>query len=121
MEKRILMAVDDSRHSKNAIRYAGQLFALVDNLHFDLFHIQPMISSFLQEEARKDGQARKQLNRLLQANEKAAMALVEARREEMVGQGIPPDMIKCLTRKRNLGFAKDIIEFAQEKRYDAIM
>lgn len=49
------------------------------------------------------------------------MALVEARREEMVGQGIPPDMIKCLTRKRNLGFAKDIIEFAQEKRYDAIM
>jgi len=121
MEKRVLVAVDDSRHSKNAIRYAEQLFALVEKLHIDLFHIQPMISNFLQDEARKDGQARKQLNRLLQANEKAALALVEACRDEMVGQGIPSDRIECLTRKRNLGFAKDIIDFAQEKRYDAII
>jgi len=121
MEKRILIAVDDSRHSKNAIRYAVQMSARVDNLHFDLFHIQPMISGFLQEEARKDGQARKQLNRLMQANEKAALQLVEACRDEMVGLGAAAEKIECLTRKRNLGFAKDIIEFAQEKRYDAIV
>jgi len=121
MEKRILIAVDDSRHSKKAIHYAAQMSARVENLHFDLFHIQPMISSFLQEEARKDGQARKQLNRLMQANERAAMQLVEAYRDEMVGLGVVADKIGCLTRKRNLGFAKDIIEFAQEKRYDAIV
>lgn len=121
MEKKILIAVDDSRHSKNAIRYAVQISARVENLHFDLFHIQPMISSFLQEEARKDGQARKQLNRLMQANEKAAMVLVQAYRDEMVRHGILEDRIGCITLKRNLGFAKDIIEFAQEKRYDAIV
>jgi len=121
MEKRILIAVDDSRHSQKAIDYAVQMSDLVENLHYDLFHIQPMISGFLQEEARKDGQARKQLNRLMQANEKAAMELVEACRGDMVDKGIAAEMINCLTRKRNLGFAKDIIEFAQEKRYDAIM
>ena len=121
MERRILIAIDDSRYSKNALAYAVQMSRLVASLHYDLFHIQPMISGFLQEEARKDGQARKQLNRLLQANEKAAMHLVKACRDEMTGQGIPPDRIQCLTRKRNLGFAKDIIEFAQDKRYDAIV
>jgi len=121
MEKRILIAVDDSRHSINAIRYAAQMSALVENLHYDLIHIQPMISNFLQEEARKDSQARKQLNKLLQANEKAAMQLVETYRNDMVAKGIASEMVSCLTRKRNLGFAKDIIEFAQEKRYDAIV
>jgi len=121
MEKRIMIAVDDSRHSKKAIHYAVQMSALVENLHYDLFHVQPMISSFLQEEARKDGQARKQLNRLMQANEKAAMQLVESYRDEMVGLGIAAENIECLTRKRKLGFAREIIEFAQEKRYDAIV
>jgi nucleotide-binding universal stress UspA family protein len=121
MEKRILIAVDDSRHSKNALRYAVQMSTLVENLKCDLFHIQPMISSFLREEARRDGQARKQLNRLQQANEKAALELVGVCRDEMVGLGIAPEKIECLTRKRKLGFAKDIIEFAQKKRYDAIV
>ncbi len=121
MEKKILIAVDDSRHSINAVRYAVQMAGRVANLRFVLFHVQPIVSSFLQDEARKDARARKQLNQVVQANEAAANKTVAACRDEMINSGIDSDCIECVTRKRNIGFAKDIIEYALQKRYDAVV
>lgn len=53
MEKKILLAVDNSRNSRNAIHYAVGLSSFVKNLHYVLFHVQPVISLFLKEEAQK--------------------------------------------------------------------
>jgi hypothetical protein len=51
--KEILLAVDNSRHSRNAIHYAVHVFSFVKNLHYILFNIQPAISLFLKDEAKK--------------------------------------------------------------------
>ncbi len=121
MKKKIMLAVDNSRPSKNAIRYAVQMSSNVNDLHFVLFHAQPGVSLFLQEEAQKSGKAKKQLDRVLQKNDAAARKLLEGYKDEMVEMGIPSDHIECVTKKRNLGFAKDILEFGQEGQYDAIV
>ncbi len=121
MKKKIMLAVDKTRPSKNAIRYAVQMSSNVNNLHFVLFHAQPGVSLFLQEEAQKSGKAKKQLDKVLSKNDTAARTLLEDYKTEMVEMGIVPDQIECVTKKRNMGFAKDILEFGQEGRYDAIV
>jgi len=121
MKKKIMLAVDKTRPSKNAIRYTVQMASNVNNLHFVLFHAQPGVSLFLQEEAQKSGKAKKQLDRVLQKNDSAAHKLLEGYKDEMVEMGIPSDRIECVTKKRNMGFAKDILEFGQEGQYDAIV
>lgn len=116
-----MLAVDNSRPSKNAIRYAVQMSSNVNNLHFVLFHAQPGISLFLLEEAQKSGKAKMQLDRVLNKNDVAARKLLDNYKNEMVEMGVNSDRIECITKKRNLGFAKDILEFGLEGQYDAIV
>jgi hypothetical protein len=47
MEKKVLIAVDDSRHSENALRYAAGMAESAGEMSFVLFHVQPMISQYL--------------------------------------------------------------------------
>lgn len=121
MQKKILIAVDNSRHSKYAIHYATHVSSFVKNMHSVLFHVQPMISTFLQQEARLDPKAKRQLNQVQKDNEKMANSLIETYRDEMVKMGIAPEQIEVETRMRKLGYAKDILEFGQKNSYDAIV
>jgi len=121
MQKKVLISADDSRHSKNAVQYAVQASAMVPKLHFVLFHVQPMISLFLQEEARKKHKTRIELEKLIQKNDSSARKLLEELRDEMVRKGIGADRIEITTRQRKQGLAKDILEYSQSKHYDAIV
>ena len=121
MQKKILLAVDKSQPSGKALNYAAQLSSTIDDLHYVLLHIQPMISLFLRDEARKSAAARKQLKKVAGDNETAAGELLDGCRAVLEGSGIPGDRIECVTRIRKLGYAKDIIEFAQDGQYDAVV
>ena len=121
MQKKILQAVDNTRPSQRAIHYAVQLSSVVNKLHYVLIHIQPMISFFLQEEASKSASAKRQLDKVLKKNDLFARKLLDDCRDEMENKGIASDRIECIIKKRNLGYAKDIIDYAQKERYDAIV
>ena len=121
MKKKIMLAVDNTRPSRNAIRYAVEMASNVNNLHFVLFHAQPGVSMFLQEEAQKSAKSKKQLDRVLSKNDTAARKLLDGYKDQMIEMGVEPDRIECITKKRNLGYAKDILEFGQEGQYDAIV
>lgn len=121
MQKKILQAVDNTRPSQRAIHYAVQLSSVVNKLHYVLIHIQPMVSFFLQEEASKSASAKRQLDKVLKKNDLFAGKLLDDCRDEMENKGIASDRIECIIKKRNLGYAKDIIDYAQKERYDAIV
>jgi nucleotide-binding universal stress UspA family protein len=121
MEKKILLAVDDSRHSRNAIHYAVSVSSFVKNLHYVLFHVQPAISLFLKDEAKKSLQAKSEMDNVLKKNDQSARRLLESYQDKMAKMGIVPDQIEIVTRPRNLGLAKDIIDFAQNRNFDAIL
>lgn len=121
MEKQILLAVDDSSPSKRAIKYAVDLAATIEDLHYVLFHVQPMVSLFLKEEARRSVIAKSKHDKIIQKNEADAQRLLHAYKNEMVAAGIDPERIKTVSMTRKLGFAKDIIEYAQLVKYDAIV
>ena len=121
MRKKVLVSVDNSRHSKNAVQYAVNASAFVPDLHYVLFHVQPMISLFLRDEAQKDIKTKTELEKLLKKNNEVARTLLEELRNEMVRLGISEERIEIVTRQRKLGLAKDILEYSQENRYDAIV
>ena len=121
MQKKILLAVDNTLPSRRALEYAVHLSYVIDGLHYVLLHIQPMISLFLEEEAYKSSLARKQLEKIVKMNKEAADSLLDDYRHQMQQHGIDAERIECHTVVRKLGYAKDIIEMALREHYDAIL
>lgn len=121
MERRLLIAVDDSLQSKYAVQYAGRLVAEDSSGRLDLIHIQPMISQFLEDEARKNIKAKNELNLVARKNIETSRHILSAQKENLMRSGVPENRIEVFSQPRKLGVAKDILDFAQERRYDAIL
>jgi nucleotide-binding universal stress UspA family protein len=121
MEKQVLIPVDKSRSSLQAVRYVARASSFVKDLQCVLFHVQAPVSLYLREEAARDLHVRAQLNKTLKKNEATAMALLSRLRSEMTDAGFDPERIRLVTRPRELGLAQDVIEYAQKMMVDAIV
>jgi nucleotide-binding universal stress UspA family protein len=121
MQKKILVAIDDSHHSRQAVDYAARMKSLVPGLGCTLFHIQPAISQFLLDEAQRSGQAQAKLNRMAARNAEASRALLAKYKDLLVRAGMAETAIDLLTLPRHLGLAKDILDQAQNGLFDAIL
>ncbi len=121
MGKKIMITVDDSLYSKNAIRYVTRLSARLDNLNYVLFNAQPMVSQFLVDEAKKNADSRQKLKAVMERNAFASREILENYKVMMVQEGVGEDRIETVTQARKLDIAKDIIEYAQAARLDAIV
>ncbi len=121
MDQKILLAVDDSIQSKDAVKYAVAISSAVKNLHYVLFHVQPMISHYLLDEAKTSPQARAELDKVNKKNDASARKILEQYQNNMVRMGIDEERTEIVTQRRTLGLAKDIIDFGHVGRYDAIV
>lgn len=121
MQKKILVAVDDSPHSRQAVDYAARLKGLVPGLAFTLMHIQPAVSQFLLDEAKRSGPAQAELNRAAARNAEASGSLLARYTDVMLRAGVPEASVDRLTLPRHLGVAKDLLDQAQIGLFDAIL
>jgi nucleotide-binding universal stress UspA family protein len=121
MVKKIMIAVDDSLHSKNAVRYATRLSARMENLNYVLFTAQPMVSQFLVDEARKNANSQRELRAVMERNATTSQKLLDNYRLLMVKDGVGESRIQTVTQPRKLDIGKDIIEYAQAGRFDALV
>jgi nucleotide-binding universal stress UspA family protein len=121
MVKKIMIAVDDSMHSKNAVRYVTRLSARLENLHYVLFNAQPMVSQFLVEEAKKSGDSLRELRAVMERNAIRSQTLLDSYQLLMVQEGVEESRIQSVTQPRKLDIGKDILEYAQAGRLDALV
>ena len=121
MEKKVLIAVDDSRHSEYALHYAAGLYAAVKPLKFVLFHVQPTISQYLIDEARFKPSANAQLNKLMKKAHAAAEDLLKNAKSMLISLGVAETDVQIMTLPRKFGVAKDILEYGTALLYDAIL
>jgi nucleotide-binding universal stress UspA family protein len=121
MQKKILAAIDDSPHSRLAVDYAVRMKDRVPGLGFALLHIQPPLSQFLLDEAKRSGASQTELNRAVARNAEAARGLLAKYKDVMVRAGVAEAAIELLTFPRHLGLAKDILDHAQNVLFDAIL
>ena len=70
MEKKILVAIDDSRQAVDTVGYAAQIAAVISPVTFSLLHVQPSLSQYLTDEAQHKHSAQKALEKVMAENEK---------------------------------------------------
>jgi nucleotide-binding universal stress UspA family protein len=121
MVKKIMIAVDDSLQSKNAVRYVTRLSARMENLNYVLFTAQPMVSQFLVDEAKKNANSQRGLRTVMERNATTSQKLLDNYRLLMVKDGVDESRIQTVTQPRKLDIGKDIIEYAQTGRFDALV
>ena len=121
MDKKIVIAVDDSRHSNNAVRYAAGIYEVLKEMKFTLMHVQPTISEYLLDEAKKSPQAYAELEKVIRKNSETAQGLLEKYKEQMMALSIAEADIQLKTQHRMLGVAKDILEFSVAGHFDAVI
>ena len=121
MQKKILVAIDDSTPSRQALDYAGRMRALIPSLAFTLFHVQPPISQFLVDEAQRSVQAQAELTTIAARNAEASRELLVRYRQMLIRAGVPESALELATQPRQQGLAKDILDYAQNSLFDAIL
>ncbi len=121
MEKKILLAVDDSIHSKQAIQYAVRISSVVKDLTYTLLHVHPTISEYLLNQAKSDLKAKSELKKVIRKNADVAQDTLAKYKANMVRMGIADKRIDVATQPRRLGLAKDILDRTEQGLYDAIV
>ena len=121
MVKKILLAVDDSIHSRHAVQYAVRMSSVVKDITWTLFHVQPTISQFLLNEAKTDFKARAELQKVIRKNADHAQSILKKYKARMIGMGIAEERIDEATQPKLIGLVKDILERSQKGLYDAIV
>ncbi|MDJ0887739.1 MAG: universal stress protein [Desulfobacterales bacterium] len=121
MPKEIMVAVDDSPPSRQAVRYVAGLAESVDGLRCRLVHVQPAISPFLAAEAPKDKQSRQALEHLRAAHAETAALVLNKQHRAMCENGFPEERIETVSLADEEGLAKTLLDYGQANRVDAII
>ena len=121
MEKKILLVVDGSIHSTRAVTYAARISSVVKELTYTLFYVQPTVSQFLLDEAEASLKARAELKRIIRKNAEFAKTILKKHKTRLIGMGIGEKRVETVTQQKMMGIARDILEYAQQGLYDAIL
>lgn len=116
-----MAAVDDSIPSRRTLKYIARLFTGAKEFSCTLFHVQRPIPQFILDELNNDIQATAALKRYQRENEIKAQILLRENRDQLISMGFSECAIKTVTQPRKFGFARDIIDYAQENFFDAIV
>lgn len=121
MPKQILVAVDDSPPSHQAVRYIADLSQMIDRLHCILVHIQPSIPQFLISEARKDHQSQQALEQLRAAHAEASLSILKRQGQGLTDMGFPATGIETASFPRQEGLAKTLLDYARKRDVAAVV
>lgn len=119
--KTILVPVDNSIHSIHALQYLAKMSPVSQDMTYKLLYIQPRLSDYIVDEAKRDSVA---LKKLEQVNEKHAALghdILERHKERLVQMNVAEKRITLFNRRRNVGIAQDILQFAYDYGVDAIV
>ena len=120
MEKNLLVAVDETDASECAVRYVGYMAKMIQDLHAVLLHVQPSVSSFVEDAAQSDAEVSAELERLKSANQYASEALLERYQGALSDAGVMVDRIAAVSRRPKEGVAKTILDYGHASRLGAI-
>lgn len=121
MNKKILIAVDDSAQCRCCIRYSLAISAQVPDLHYTLFHVQPQLSHYLLEEIREHPERAGEVQKIQARNAEKAFQILDELKTYMIQAGAKSERIDIVTQPKQQGTAQDIITYAEKGHYDAIV
>ncbi len=121
MEKKILIALDGSVASKQAVQYVTSVGIGLPDLWFTLYHVLSPISQIRMDASKSDTIAQKEVELIARRNRETAENLMESYRSLMGDFEIDAARVDIKVVNRREGVAKDILEYGQESRHNAIV
>ena len=121
MEKKILIAVDGSIHSRKAIEYCVDMCSVIKDMQYILINIHPKISDFLVKESQMDAKASSALESVAEKNKQNSMDILNEYMEVMVKLGVDEKLIEKVSQPVIKGTAKGILDYAKQTSCDAIV
>jgi nucleotide-binding universal stress UspA family protein len=121
IEPHVLIALDGSRSSYQAVDYTVHLTGLIPHLNFILLYVLPQTPPIFKSEARTDGRMRSRLKKLEAANREKAQQILDQAKRHLTEHNIAPERIETRIRRRHSGLAKDIINEAEMGNFDALV
>jgi len=121
MERKILIAVDGSVQSLQAVRYVGQTFGPMKNVKVVLLHMMAAPPPHLVQEAKTDPHSLAKLKKLQAKLRRQGEAVVDRAAEKLAQAGLGPERIERKLLNVTTSLAKDIVFEAQNGLYDALV
>jgi nucleotide-binding universal stress UspA family protein len=118
--KTILVPVDDSIHSIHALQYLAKMKPVLQDIIYKLLYIQPRLSDYIVDEAKSDSVARKKLEQVNEKHAALGHENLERHKERLLRMNVAEESIMLFNRRRDVGVAQDILQFAYSDGVDAI-
>lgn len=121
MEKKILVAVDGSIYSSNVLRYIGQLFTGVKDIHFQLLSVVPCSAApagreWMDEKELLNALTPEARNKFSSQNRYIKQAVLQLNK-----YGVDAEQISGSVQLSRMGVTKDILQAARSGLYDALL
>ena len=119
LAKMIVLGVDGSEDALKALDYLGLIYGAKPSLEIVLLHVLPSLPQFLVADANRQTKLRL-LNVEKKSIQMAERFLAEAK-GILLKKGFKEDHIKKVHRKKQIGIARDMCNFAADKRADSVL
>jgi nucleotide-binding universal stress UspA family protein len=121
MNKKILVAIDGSRNSLEALDYINHLGSLCPDIHLVLFHVLPPVPPVYKEDLLKNPVAQKYIAQWKKRHQEAIEQVLHKSRDKLIRWGWDEARIRIKSQEKRIGVARDILFEAQNGLYDAVV
>lgn len=121
MERKIIVAVDGSVFSFNALRYLGQLFTDLNDISVHLLYVVPSSPPPIGESWIDEKDRLLCMPPEVRARYSGAKRFMEEAVLQLGRRGIAPEQVSCKVQLSRVGVAADIVQEAIAGLYDALL
>ncbi len=121
LQKMIVVPVDGSENALKSLDYINLVFGPQHNLKTTLFYVLPRLPTILLEESKKDGETLKKLRDLDSRSTEMAEHLLTLAKNRLIEKGFAEAAVEAVFRKIEVEIARDIINWSEKKRADAVI
>ena len=121
IEKMIVVPVDGSDMVLRNLEYINVVFGSNHKLKVTLFYVMPRLPSILVEESKKSGETLKQLKNFEERNANMAERFLAAGKKRLIEMGFAEKTVEAVFKRIEVGIARDIVNWSEKQRADAIV
>jgi nucleotide-binding universal stress UspA family protein len=121
MNKKILVAIDGSRNSLEALDYVNHFGGQCPTINLVLFHVLPPVPPVYKEDLLADPVAQKYIRQWKQKHQEAIEQILHKSRDKLIRWGWEEDRIRIKSQEKRIGVARDILFEAHNGLYDAVV
>jgi nucleotide-binding universal stress UspA family protein len=120
-EKMVVVPIDGSENVLKTLNYINLFFGPAHPLKITLFYVLPRLPASLVEEGRKSEATFKQIKNLEKKKTEMAERLLAAGQKRLIDMGFNAKTVEAVFRDIEVGVARDIVNWSEKKRADAVI